>query len=161
MHDNAAALLRVLAATLVGRAAISLGTISAVNVKALLAGLDITSSLIVASGNDSLIRKLSAEAPEDLRFAVHVQSLAEFLDDIAAHRFGLALVTEEGLPLVSRALDMLEVGGIIIGLGRVGCFPEDPRFESVALDVDGLCWLATRRQNVRPTRRRRTPKPHA
>lgn len=161
MHNNPAALLRVLAATLVGRAAISLGLISTEQVAALLAGLDITSRLIVASGNDRETRVLSADVPEDLRLSVHAQPLVEFLDDIAAHRFGLALVTEEGMPVLERALDMLEVGGIVVGLGRVGPFPDDPRFECVALDIEDLRWLATRRGRARPTRRKRRRRPHA
>ena len=161
MRNNSAALLRVLAATLSGRAAISLGTISTGHVSALLAGLDITSRLIVASGDDGQIQVLNADVPEDLRLSVHAQPLAGFLDDIAAHRFGLVLITEEGMPVFARALDMLDVGGIVIGLGAIGPFPADSRFESAALELDDLRWLATRRQHARPSRRKRRSRSHS
>jgi len=155
MYENSAALLRVLAATLAGRSAIALGPIPTDHVVALLAGLDITSRLIVSSGSDSQMRVLGSDVPEDLRLSLHVQSLDEFLDDIAAHQFGLTIVTDEGMPVLERALEMVDVGGIVVGLSGVGSFPFDSRFESVTIGREAISWLATRRQHARPVRRRR------
>ena len=159
--SGAEALVRTLAASVPGGTVLYVGANDRATLVAALAGADITTRVLALCEHTASAAQIQDGVLDDLRLSVHVQELASFLTDIAAHRFGIIVIGPDAAPQVQNLGNLLQPGGLMLALASVSMPNAAPDLEICRLQGDGLSWLATKRARSQPKRRAGRGRPNS
>ena len=118
-HPEAAAMLRVMAATKNAAVALATGTEAIPYVPWLQDGLPMNGRLILHKERGPIIDLIQPQFATDIRVATHRQDFAAFLADIHEHRFDFVLfdLGDVDTAVVSTLPERLSEHGLLIALG--------------------------------------------
>jgi hypothetical protein len=111
--------LRVVAATRTGGVVLCAGTRTIPYVDWIQDGMSMSSRLILHVTRSSTAELTRPRYAADIRLAIHVQDLGEFLSDIEGHRFSLVVIDadEVGKALASVMAQRVDEQSLLVGVG--------------------------------------------